>query len=329
MSQRNPIISVVVPAYNVAATIHETLVSISNQTFTDIEIIVVDDDATDNTPTILKNYNDPRLRVIHQNNRGLAGARNTGIYHARGKYIAFCDADDVWEAEKLERHFNHLEGDENVGISFAGSCMIDKNGDRLKISQVPKLKNIRASDVFRRNPIGNGSAAVVRREAFNCIAYRPSQEMDRDWWFDETMRQSEDIDAWMRFILASDWKIEGIEGLLTRYRVQSGGLSSNLSKQYETWKQMCRKVIDTAPSFAAYHAPIAEAYQLRFLARRAFMMGDGATAMRLVFQSLAKSRVPLWEEPIKTVVTVLAAVALRFFGGIINPSAQLNSVKVQ
>jgi glycosyltransferase involved in cell wall biosynthesis len=329
MSQRNPIISVVVPAFNVAATIHETLVSISNQTFTDIEIIVVNDDATDNTPTILENYDDPRLRVIHQANRGLAGARNTGIYHAKGKYIAFCDADDVWEAEKLERHFNHLEGDDNVGISFAGSSLIDKNGDRLKISQTPKLKNIRASDVFRRNPIGNGSAAVIRREAFNCISYRPSHEVDRDWWFDETMRQSEDIDAWMRFILASDWKIEGIEGLLTRYRIQSGGLSANLSKQYETWKHMCSKVIDTAPNFAAYHAPIAEAYQLRFLARRAFMMGDGATAMRLVFKSLAKSRVPLWEEPIKTVVTVVAAVAQGIFGGLIKPSAQLKSVNVQ
>jgi hypothetical protein len=327
MLHHQPIISVVVPAYNVAKTLRETLISISNQTFTDIEIIVVDDGSTDTTPDILAAYADDRLQVIRQFNRGLAGARNTGIFHAKGKYIAFCDSDDVWEAEKLERHFNHLEGDDNVGISFAGSSMIDENGSFLKVSQLPKLTDISAADVFKRNPIGNGSAAVVRRAAFDCIAYRPAWEKDRDWWFDETMRQSEDIDAWMRFILASDWKVEGIDGLLTRYRIQSGGLSANLLKQFQTWQHMCSKVKDTAPQFAQRHALAAEAYQLRFLARRAFMMHDGATAMKLAFSSLAKSRTPLWEEPVKTVVTVCAAVALRVFGNLIIPGAKLKSAK--
>jgi glycosyltransferase involved in cell wall biosynthesis len=324
MSATQPVISVVVPAYNCATTIRQTLVSISNQTFTDIEIIVVDDGATDTTCDVLADYVDHRLRVVHQMNRGLAGARNTGIHHAKGKYIAFCDADDVWEAEKLERHFHHLEGDGNIGISFAGSTMIDRNGHQLKISQRPKLKNISAADVFKRNPIGNGSAAVVRREAFECIAYRPQMETDRDWWFDESMRQSEDIDAWMRFVLASDWKIEGIEGLLTRYRIQSGGLSANLSKQYQTWKQMCAKVADTAPAFAAQVAPIAEAYQLRFLSRRAFMMGDGATALRLSVKALRTSLVPLREEPAKTVVTLAAACLLRLSGNAFNPANRLS-----
>jgi hypothetical protein len=205
--------------------------------------------------------------------------------------------------------------------------MIDENGQRLKVSQVPKLTNITAADVFKRNPIGNGSAAVVRREAFNCIAYRPVSETERDWWFDETMRQSEDIDAWMRFILASDWKIEGIEGLLTRYRIQSGGLSANLAKQLQTWKHMCSKVRDTAPGFAARHAPIAEAYQLRFLARRAFMMRDGASALRLAVASLATSRVPLLEEPMKTVVTLGAAIVLRILGPVFNPLNKLTSAR--
>jgi glycosyltransferase involved in cell wall biosynthesis len=327
MNNSQPMISVVVPAYNVAVTIRETLVSITNQTFTNIEIIAVNDGATDSTPDILATYPDKRLRVIRQANRGLAGARNTGVYHAKGKYIAFCDADDIWEAEKLERHFNHLENDDNVGISFAGSSMIDDKGNRLKISQLPKLKNISAEDVFKRNPIGNGSAAVVRRAAFDCIAYRPASETERDWWFDETMRQSEDIDAWMRFILASDWKIEGIDGLLTRYRIQSGGLSSNLSTQYQTWKTMCGKVSATAPAFAARHAPTAEAYQLRFLARRAFMMRDGATALHLAVSSLLKSRTPLWEEPVKTIVTLLAATALRSMGTTFNPAKRLKAAR--
>jgi glycosyltransferase involved in cell wall biosynthesis len=324
MSNLEPAISVVVPAYNCANTIRQTLESIIGQTFDNIEIIVVDDGATDSTPEVIAAQVDPRIRVIRQVNRGLAGARNSGIHHARGKYIAFCDADDVWEAEKLERHFKHLESDDNIGISFAGSTMIDNSGRQLKVSQRPKLKNISAADVFKRNPIGNGSSAVVRREAFDCIAYRPTSETQRDWWFDETMRQSEDIDAWMRFILASDWKIEGIEGLLTRYRIQPGGLSANLSKQFQTWKVMCSKVKDTAPQFAARHAAVAEAYQLRFLARRAFMMGDGATALQLTMASFRSSMVPLLEEPLKTLVTFAAACVLRFSGKRFNPSRTIS-----
>jgi len=329
MQNENPTFSVVVPAYNVAATIHETLVAISNQTLADFELIVVDDGATDSTPEILKNYSDMRLRVIRQSNRGLAGARNTGIFHAKGKYIAFCDADDVWEPEKLELHLAHFENDSNVGISFAGSSMVDENGRQLKVSQSPKLKDITAADVFKRNPIGNGSAAVIRREALECIAFRPFDEHERDWWFDESMRQSEDIDAWMRFILASDWKIEGVPGLLTRYRIQSGGLSANLSKQFETWTRMRDKVKATSPELAERHAATAESYQLRFLARRAFMMRDGKTATRLAFQSLAVSRVPLREETAKTLITLAAALALKLFGSAFDPVKNLKTANAR
>ncbi len=313
MSVKYPIVSVVVPAYNVAATIGETLDSIVRQTLSNIEIIVIDDGATDETPKILEKYKDMRMRVVRQVNRGLAGARNSGIHLAKGKYIAFCDSDDVWEPEKLEMHVAHLESDRNLGISFCGSSLIDDVGNKLKISQLPKLKNISAADIFKRNPIGNGSVAVFRREALDVIAYRPVSESKRDWWFDETLRQSEDIDAWMRFALSSDWKIEGIPGLLTRYRVQSGGLSANLEKQFETWSRVRDKVADLAPRFAAKHAGPAESYQLRYLARRAYMMGAGASASRLARKSLTTSLTPLFEEPVKTITTWLASEALNLF----------------
>ncbi len=310
MAYEYPHVSVIVPAYNVAATIKETLHSIINQTFEDIEIIVVDDGATDETPQILKTFKDSRMRVVRQVNRGLAGARNTGIQLAMGKYIAFCDSDDVWEPEKLELHVIHLNSDSNLGLSFCGSSLIDEHGRFFKTSQRPKLKNISAADIFKRNPIGNGSVAVFRRSALDVIAYRPAGERKRDWWFDETLRQSEDIDAWMRFALASDWKIEGIPGLLTRYRIQAGGLSAKLEKQFETWSRMRDKVEQIAPRFAAINAPAAEAYQLRYLARRAFMMGDGATAAKLVRKALRTSLKPLREEPGKTLATWIASEAL-------------------
>jgi glycosyltransferase involved in cell wall biosynthesis len=315
MSKATPLITVVIPAYNVAETIAETLQSISRQTTTNLEILVIDDGATDRTPEILSSYADSRLRVIRQRNRGLAGARNTGIHHAKGKYIAFCDADDIWEAEKLELHIQHLESHPDVGISYAGSSLINEKGLTLKLAQRPKLRDISAADVFRRNPIGNGSSAVFRREALEALAYRPLHETERDWWFDETLRQSEDIDAWMRFMLTTDWKVEGIPGLLTRYRIQAGGLSANLTKQYETWCRMRAKVKALAPGFEAENGPAAEAYQLRYLARRAFMMGDGRKASKLARLSLSRSWAPLFQEPLKTAVTVFAAEVLKLLDG--------------
>jgi glycosyltransferase involved in cell wall biosynthesis len=310
MAYERPTVSIIVPAYNVAKTIRQTLDSLIHQTFQDIEIIVVDDGATDDTPLIIKSYKDSRMRIVRQVNRGLAGARNTGIQLSMGKYIAFCDSDDIWEAEKIELHVQHLESDSNIGISFSGSSLIDENGNFLRTIQSPKLKNISASDIFKRNPIGNGSVAVIRRATLDAIAYRPANEHQRDWWFDETLRQSEDIDAWIRIALATDWKIEGIPGLLTRYRVQAGGLSANLEKQYETWIKMREKVASTAPRFFELHGAAAESYQLRYLARRAFFSGDGANASKLSRRAMSVSFTPIFEEPFKTIATWLASETL-------------------
>ena len=104
-----PIASIVVPAYNSETTLGETLRSLLAQTFSSFEIVVVDDGSTDGTRAVAAGFADPRIQIVSQANRGLAGARNTGIHHARGAYVGFCDADDLWVPEKLERHVAHLE----------------------------------------------------------------------------------------------------------------------------------------------------------------------------------------------------------------------------
>lgn len=314
MTKIHPKASIVVPAYNVAATIGETLSSLLSQTFSDFELIVVDDGSSDDTVAIVRSFTDYRVRLICQKNRGLAGAHNTGIAAARGDYIGFCDADDLWVPEKLERHIDHMEKNPDVGISFAGSEMIDGNSKSLGMRQTPKLRDITPADVFKRNPIGNGSAAVVRREAFNGMAYRPLCETERDWWFDETFRQSDDIEGWLRFIVTQDWRIEGISGHLTLYRVHVGGLSANVDKQYETWLRMRDKIAEIVPALIEKHGAVAEAYQLRYLSRRCISMRDGKNAWRLMRRSLKKSWRPFLEEPVKSTVTLGAAMLLAVCG---------------
>jgi glycosyltransferase involved in cell wall biosynthesis len=310
-----PLVTIVVPAFNVSKTISATLQSLLTQTFDDYEILVIDDGSTDATQDILRSFSaQSKMRIVQQGNRGLAGARNTGIAEAAGSIIGFCDADDLWEADKLATHVQHLQDNPQIGVSYSGSLLIDADGKSLGISQMPRLHGVTAAHVLKRNPIGNGSAGVFRREVFDEIAFRPASETVRDWYFDETFRQSEDIECWLRIALTTEWAFEGVPGLLTQYRVNDDGLSAVTDKQLASWERMIKKLTPLAEPFFANHGRAARAYQLRYLARRAVSALDGPNAVKLIKASLNQSKRPLIEEPRKTIVTLLATIVLRFGG---------------
>ncbi|WP_102223386.1 glycosyltransferase family 2 protein [Acidimangrovimonas sediminis] len=311
-----PQASIIVPAYNAAGTIGVTLRSLCAQTHADFEIVVVDDGATDRTAAVVRGIGDRRIRLVQQPNRGLAGARNSGIAAARGEFIGFCDADDLWRPAKLARHVEHLTAAPEVGLSYSGSELIDEVGRPLGLAQKPRLSGVTAAHLFRRNPVGNGSAPVMRRAALDAIAWRPAGESLRDWWFDESFRQSEDVECWLRLMLTTDWEVAGIPGLLTRYRIAGGGLSAGTARQYESWERMVAKLTPVAPAFFARNTPAARAYQLRYLARRAVSAGDGRRALALSARAMAASRRPLAEEPVKTLATLAASAVVAVTGGL-------------
>lgn len=307
--------SIIVPAFNVQETLAETLRALLAQSYPTYEIIIVDDGSTDATARIASGFaKEAVVRVIRQSNRGLAGARNTGIAASRGSVIGFCDADDLWESEKLALHVAHLKANHRVGISFSGSALIDDTGAFTGQAQRPRLRNIDTQYIFKRNPVGNGSAAVLRREVFDAIAFRPDHETARDWFFDETFRQSEDIECWLRIALSTDWEFEGVPGALTRYRISTGGLSSATDRQLACWERMVDKLEVLAPAFFAAETPAARAYQLRYLSRRAISELDALRAVELTRAWVKTSWTPLREEPLKSVVTLSAACVLSLFG---------------
>lgn len=310
-----PKVSIVVPAYNVTATLSQTIASLRAQTYDDFEIVIVNDGSTDATPALADTLaQKPGVRVVHQKNRGLAGARNSGIAAARGDYIGFCDADDLWMPTKLATHVAHLEANPSVGLSYSGSRLIASDGSATRHRQRPRLTDVTAAHILKRNPIGNGSAPVLRRSALAAIAWRPLHETERDWVFDETFRQSEDIECWLRLALSTDWDIEGVPGDLTLYRVNPGGLSANTAQQLQSWERMIHKLTPLDPAFFATHTPAARAYQLRYLARRAISDLDGPTARRMMHLSNATSLRPYLEEPVKTLTTLAASLLLTSLG---------------
>lgn len=167
MNARVPVVSVVIPTYNSSWLIGRTLQSVMHQTLRDIEIIVIDDGSTDDLTAILAPYadSDDRIRVVHQENRGLAGARNRGIVEARAALIAPIDADDLWHPEYLQACVEALGRVPSAPFAFAYSFRIDQD-DLLFPYVVPRTPPRHDFvGLLSVNSVGCGSAAVFRAEA--------------------------------------------------------------------------------------------------------------------------------------------------------------------
>ncbi|MBV9388003.1 MAG: glycosyltransferase family 2 protein [Chroococcidiopsidaceae cyanobacterium CP_BM_ER_R8_30] len=306
-------VSVILPAYQVAKYIGAAVESVLNQSYQDFELIIVDDGSPDQTVQICQQFIDPRIKIIRQENRGLAGARNTGIRHAQGKYLALLDGDDLWLPKKLERQIEHLESSPLVGISFTRSAFIDEAGNSLGTYLMPKLKEITPPYLLRENPVSNGSTAVIRKEVFEAIRFKDNLHGTvEDFYFDEYFRQAEDIECWLRILIQTNWQIEGIPEALTLYRVNSRGLSANILKQLEHIEKVIEKTRSYAPELVAQWEGPAKAYQLRYLARTAVRLQAGSMAMKLIHQALAAHWRILLEEPRRTLMTLTAAYLLGF-----------------
>jgi glycosyltransferase involved in cell wall biosynthesis len=301
-----PQFSVVIPLYQTERYIAEAIGSVLVQTYADFEVVVVDDGSKDRGPEIARGFSDPRVRVITQANRGLAGARNTGIRESTGRLVALLDADDRWHPEKLARHAALHEAKPDVGLSFSASRFIDDDGHDIGLIQRPSRPTYEAVDVFCRNPVGNGSAAVLRRETLADIAFHDAN-LDRTCWFDESFRQSEDIECWTRIAATTRWRLGYVDAALTDYRVNSTGLSANTERQLETWRRFRAKVEGYAPELAERYGDLAEAYQLRYLARRAVRAKAGRSALALIVEALRKAPAIAHEEPVRTATTLAAA----------------------
>lgn len=304
-------VSVVIPTYRAEKYIATTLQSVLHQTYKNFEIIVVDDGSPDRSLEICRSFTDDRIKIISQKNRGLAGARNTGIRNAQGEYVALLDADDLWLPQKLEKHVAHLESNPDIGVSFSPSAFIDETGKPLGFYQITKIKDITPLDLLCRTPIGNGSAPVFRREVFEEIKFQDNlYGAVEDFYFDDHFRESEDVECWLRIAIQTNWKFEGIPEALTLYRVNSTGLSANLNKKLESWKKLIEKVRSYAPELMAEYEKPAMAYQLRYLARRAVTLKAGSVALELFHNSLSTYWRILIEEPKRTLVTGAATYLL-------------------
>ena len=306
-----PTVSVIVPAYNTARFIEGAIDSVLAQSYTDFELLVVNDGSTDDTLARCERYSDPRIGIVKQDNRGLAGARNSGIREACGEYLAFLDADDLWRNDKLERHVEHLEQRPEIGVSYCVSQFMAENGQRLSLYQSPKLDGLSAKDILCRNPVGNGSAPVIRRAVFDAIRTIDDRYGSPEpLFFDPDFRQSEDIECWVRIAATTDWQFAGLPEALTLYRLNAGGLSASVDRQFASWEAFIAKATVYAPDLVQRYGALARAYQYRYLARRAVWSGEPDTALQLLRKAWASDWRMAIHEPLRTAATCTAIALL-------------------
>ena len=210
------LVSVVIPNYNCAAFLPDALESVFAQTYPHVEILVVDDGSTDDSLQVLEQYAD-RVRVFRQPNGGVSAARNHGIRESRGELVAFLDADDLWNPEKLARQVPLFDRPE-VGLVYCAVEYIDEAGKSLGTNRTGRRGRVLRSIALLEGTIvlAGGSTAVVRRECF-----------DRAGGFDLEMSTAADWDMWRR--VACHYEIDVVREPLMKYRLRPSSMHRNIA----------------------------------------------------------------------------------------------------
>ena len=215
-----PTVSVIIPTFNRAGLIRDAIASVLKQSYSNLEVIVVDDGSTDSTADVVTSFLDERLVFLRQENRGRSAARNRAIAQARGRYIAFLDSDDMYLEGKLEKQIDYMDSHPEVGMTYTSAMCIDENGDSLPRKYEATVSGmIHAAIAFYLPVTITLPTVMVRREVFNAVG-----------GFDEAMDRFEDTDMWRR--ISKTYCIGAIQEYTCKLRTHGGNcLASQDPKQ--------------------------------------------------------------------------------------------------
>ena len=244
-----PLISVIIPVYNGASSLHRSLRSVLSQTLSDFELIVVDDCSTDDSADVLRSYQalDDRVRLFSTTkNSGPGIARNVGLRNARGRYIAFLDSDDFWMRNKLERQVQSFDNDDII-LSYTATVLLNPKGDILGvISGRPKVY---LKDMKFANPV-TLSSAMFRKEL------NGAEKMPR-------IRSRQDYAYWITLLKRNQGYIAGVPDALVGYVKMPGSVSSNAWQNVLDTFRMYVSEVDMSPIQAAAAVAALSCFKVR------------------------------------------------------------------
>jgi glycosyltransferase involved in cell wall biosynthesis len=221
--------------YNVARFVREAAESVLSQSWQDLELLAVDDGSTDSTAREIEEIRDPRVLLLREPHRGVAAARNAGLRSARGRYIAFLDADDVWLPGKLERDVAYLDADPEADLVFSAMRMVDESGRGLGRTIRRWSGVLTPRDLLIENMIG-ADTVLMRRAAF-----------EQTGWFDENLPAGSDYDYLLRLALLRPNNLHGASRVSALYRRRAGQVSSDWTQQLDAWKKIMAKMRALCP----------------------------------------------------------------------------------
>lgn len=268
-------VSVIIPTYNSAQYLDAAVKSVLEQTFTDYEILIIDDGSTDKTEEVIKQFGDS-VRYIRQKNQGVSVARNLGIKESVGKYVAFLDADDVWLPAKLEKQILALEKAHDSKVCYTEYISVS---DDMKPTELKRLRtngSVLNDLLLRGNVVGPPSALMCERVLFEKLG-----------GFDSNLSLCADWEMWFRLSLATD--LFFLKEPLVKYRLHDSNMSKNVKLLEEDTVRLLEKsfAIKSLPNKLKTKRKEAFAYHYIVLAKSYFRAGQYADFLRCVVRSIS------------------------------------------
>jgi glycosyltransferase involved in cell wall biosynthesis len=228
MTTDQPLVSIVIPAYNQARYLRQSVESALGQSYAAREIIVVDDGSTDETAAVAESYGS-QITLVQQENRGLAGARNAGIRVARGEWVGLLDADDIWLPHYLATMMNLAAHNPQADVLYCRARSIDTAGNDLKqVLGGSPVETARLYGILLHSNFIIPSTVTLRRNVVVDAGY-----------FDQSLRSCEDWDLWLRILPGRVFA--GTGDILVRYRVHDQSLSANVAGMHTAKKAVVEK----------------------------------------------------------------------------------------
>ncbi len=271
-----PLISIIIPAYNAERTIIETIQSVQQQTFQDFEIIVINDGSKDQTLDLLHNIKEQRLKVFSYENGGLSTARNRGIVHARGEFIAFLDADDMWTSDKLELQIEALQKHPEAAVVYSWTYFLYENENQSYVDTSCFYEGNVYASLLVKNFLHNGSNPLIRKQAIDAVGS-----------FNVTILFCEDWDFYIR--LASIYPFVLIPKPQVIYRQTAGSHSSNLNGLEKGMLTVIERAFKAAPPEHQYLKHQSLAWCYKYLAQQHLKYKSNVDSLRLATRKILKA----------------------------------------
>lgn len=304
----NSLVSVIIPAYNAEAFVHHTLTSVLAQTYQNFEIIVVDDGSRDRTAEIVESFvqRDPRIRLLRQQNLGVAAARNLAIQASKGVYVSPIDADDIWYPQKLEKQVRCIEdADQTVGLVYAWSVYLNEAGEIIGRYIADQGYAFAEGTVFNSllyfNFLDNASTTLFRRSCldrvggYNCNLKAQNAQGCEDW------------DIYLR--IAEHYSFRVVPEYLIGYRQYLGSMATNSPVMAKSYELMMIEVQQRNPDIPDRLRRWSSSTFYNYLIGKSYVCGDYRNMFIWIYRCLSVDRVVLLRPGLYKVV-VLASLSL-------------------